>query len=133
MKKAFEKIIDELKQESIIVDNDAGHRAVEIIEHIAEEYKSTEYINCSTDKSTDGWIPCSEQLPEEGVDVLVWFEYFRFGNYNRLFQTAGISYTYDGKWSGFVNGSSGWRDLKIIAWQPLPQPYKECEQSEQGI
>ena len=27
MNKAFEKIIDELKQESIIVDDDAGHRA----------------------------------------------------------------------------------------------------------
>ena len=49
MNKAFEKIIDELKQESIIVDDDAGHRAVEIIEQIAEEYNN-------------GWIPCSEKL-----------------------------------------------------------------------
>ena len=36
--KAFAKIINELKQESIIHDDDAGHRAVEIIEQIAEEY-----------------------------------------------------------------------------------------------
>lgn len=49
MKEAFEKIIDELKQESIIVDDDAGHRAVDIIEQIAEEYNN-------------GWIPCSERL-----------------------------------------------------------------------
>lgn len=73
------------------------------------------------------WIPCSERLPEAGRKVLVWFEYFRYGEYNRLFQTIGISYTYREGWSGFVNGSSGWRDLRIIAWMPLPDPYKEGE------
>ena len=72
-----------------------------------------------------GWIPCKERLPEDGVDVLVWFEYFRYGEYDRLFQTKGISYTFNGEWSGFVNGSSGWNQLRIIAWQPLPEDYHE--------
>lgn len=71
-----------------------------------------------------GWIACEDRLPEDETKVLVWFEYFRYGEYNRLFQTIGISYMYDGKWSGFVNGESGWNELRIIAWQPLPQPYK---------
>lgn len=45
--------------------------------------------------------------------------------YQRLFQMAGIGHTWLGAWSGFVNGSSGWKDLRIIAWQPLPEPYRE--------
>ena len=94
--------------------NNAIDKSKQIIQEVAEEYNG-------------GWIPCSERLPEDGTDVLVQFEYYRYGNYNRLFQTIGISYTYNGEWSGFVNGSSGWSDLRIIAWQPLPEPYKEKE------
>lgn len=75
-----------------------------------------------------GWIPVSERLPEDGETVLVWFEYYRFGDYNRLFQTYGLSFTFKGKWSGLVNGETGWKDLRIIAWQPLPKPFKESEE-----
>jgi hypothetical protein len=72
----------------------------------------------------DKWIS-ADQLPENGEYVLVWFEYHRFGDWDSPYQTYGISYTFNGKWSGFVNGSSGWSNLKIIAWQPLPEPPRE--------
>ncbi len=93
--------------------------------------KIAEKLKCYEDAEEQGiygkWIPVTEKLPEDEVDVLVWFEYFRYGDYNRLFRKTGISYTYNGEWSGFVNGQSGWRQLKVIAWMPLPKPYRESE------
>ncbi len=94
--------------------------AADTIEALSEKLANMERL-----KDCGGWILCKDRLPEDGVDVLVWYEYFRYGEYNRLFQTTGISFAHNGKWSGFVNGQSGWNQLSIIAWQPLPDPYHE--------
>ena len=79
--------------------------------------------------SEQQWIPCSERLPEDYTDVLAWFEYFRYGNYNCLYQTYGIgsySMEYD---SWMINHETGWHKLRVIAWMPLPEPWKG-EQNE---
>ena len=68
------------------------------------------------------WIPCSERLPKDGQDVLCWYQYFRYGNYNRLWQTYGIGFQYNGNWGGEV--STG-RDTKVLFWMPLPEPPEE--------
>lgn len=141
MNKAFEKIINELKQESIIVDDDAGHRAVEIIEQIAEEYKSTEHINCSTNSSTSGWIPCSERLPEEHDSVFARFKGtdkwndFMFGKISDIVNVTVIdkignsittyARTVDGMFKCDLLDIN--KTYRIIAWQPLPEPYKESK------
>lgn len=63
------------------------------------------------------WIPVTERLPEDGDVVLCWYEYFRFGEYNRMYRTYGIGYYINGMWGGDV--SSG-RNTKVLAWMPLP-------------
>ena len=116
----IEKIIQELKEtqkewtkEDFLL-GELMEDVIEIVQEVAKEYGN-------------GWIPCSERMPKDEEEVLVWFEYFRYGNYNCLFQRHGLSFTLNGEWSGFINGSSGWQQLKVIAWQPLPTPYQKGE------
>lgn len=113
----------------IIEASDNSGYKLEIAEGIASLLNPDQEMLCEfmieEPENENKWIRAEDKMPEDGEDVLVWFEYFRFGEYQRLFQTVGISHTWRGEWSGFVNGSSGWRDLRIIAWQPLPESYRE--------
>ena len=71
-------------------------------------------------KKNDGWIPVEERLPEEWEKVIVWYEYFRYGDYNRMYETYGIGWQYGGHWAGDVSGTKA----RCIAWRPLPEPYR---------
>ena len=75
------------------------------------------------------WIPVSEKLPEEGKEVLAYYEYFRYGDYNCMQTTYGVGYQYDGLWCGDIRGHK----LNVIAWQPLPKPYEEKRGNENEV
>ena len=69
-------------------------------------------IDSSMKKVNDDWIPCSERLPEENDSVL-------------MCSTTGCRDV--GWWTGkrWVTGFLHADVVKdIIAWQPLPEPYK---------
>ena len=72
----------------------------------------------------DRWIGVDERLPDNDNEVLVWYEYFRYGEYNCMYQTYGLAryvQRYD-MWSGEdLNGTA----VKVLYWQPLPEPPKE--------
>ena len=70
------------------------------------------------------WIPVAERLPEDYTDVLVWFEYYRYGDYNRLYQMHGIGSYMSEYDSWMINHETGWRKLRVFAWMPLPAPAK---------
>lgn len=112
MQEVFEKIINRIEKSVKKSDNSNFTNGLLGAKQIIEQ-ELVEYNN--------GWIPCNERMPEDGVDVIVWFEYF---GYSRQFQKAGISHTYRGEWSDEVNGQYGLRKLRIIAWHPLPEPYE---------
>lgn len=65
------------------------------------------------------WIPVTERLPETMDDVLCWYEYFRFGEYQRMFQKCGVGFCVSGMWGGEV--AQGYK-AKVLYWMPLPEP-----------
>lgn len=71
--------------------------------------------------SVPQWISVNDRLPEDGENVLIWYEYFRYGSYNRMYKTYEIAYQYNGIWSG-VNPLG--QKARVFAWMPLPEPPK---------
>lgn len=70
------------------------------------------------DEKENGWIPVSERLPEKNKDVIATVKYSGFmGMYGRWLKTSFID-DY-GEWNGECIGG------EVIAWMPLPEPYKE--------
>lgn len=61
------------------------------------------------------WIPVSERLPEEMGTYMTTVDYGKHG------LATGQRYYY---------GQGLWEDDCVIAWMPLPQPYKESEDEE---
>lgn len=86
----------------------------------------------------EDWIPVEERLPEEHDSIFAKFKGTnKWGN--AMFEKrsdevnvtykledgtskTGTSYTLDGKWK--IEKENGAIKRKIVAWRPLPEPYK---------
>lgn len=73
------------------------------------------------------WIPCSERIPEEpkenpvfdGKCLEVYLVTTKYGSSDQ-----DKVYPFRAFWNG-INFMDGCRILDVIAWMPLPEPYKE--------
>lgn len=71
--------------------------------------------------SEDRWIPCSERLPEEEQAVLIC-------NKSGDIRIASGSYSTEiDEWMWYLDS---WRVGPVVAWRPLPKPYKSKEENE---
>ena len=64
------------------------------------------------DEKENGWILCSERLPENGTNVIASFS---SGTVTELRYVA----------NGIFHGIYEYSTKVIVAWRPLPEPYKE--------
>ena len=64
------------------------------------------------DEKENGWIPCSERLPENETNVIA---NFSNGTVTELRYVS----------NGIFHGIYEYSTKVIVAWKPLPEPYKE--------
>ena len=79
--------------------------AKNIVQEVAEEYNG-------------GWIPCSERLPEDDSTCIVTMEYPKH-------ETVVDYGWFDREYVCWFVGMQEFRTSNILAWQPLPEPFKE--------
>lgn len=116
MRKFIDKLIEWFKEE-VEYDSFDHYQEEPLINMSFEElediiYQCAEEFATDTNVGSNGWIPVSERLPDESLNsVLGWDEYR-----NRC---CFVQY-YGGRW---ILGNDD-ESVKIIAWQPLPEPYQ---------
>lgn len=128
MNKAFEEILERLEE----------YEYNDLIEHNSEQCEHCKRIDCEigmdcticvmdkakemvqevVEKYNNGWIPCSERLPEIRQDCLVTVRYTGFMGMHGFWVKTGHMES-ENDWCG--DCSNG----EVIAWQPLPEPYQQ--------
>ena len=108
MNKAFEEILDKLKQVPNEYRHEEYNEAVRDVVRFIERYK---------EKYNNGWIPCSERLPNDFMSV----EYLTTVN-GHFYPEINYYCVANHKW---FSSRKTTKEVDVIAWQPLPEPFKE--------
>lgn len=93
---------------------------IEVYNGMLKEIENEEKQKNTKEQEPKGeWIPVSERLPEDETEVLV------CSNLNNIAVCIGSRST-EIK-GAFIWYTSSWMFGEVVAWQPLPKPYKESE------
>ena len=127
MNKVFEKIIE--KQKELFQDLNV----IEVLSHVdfdstiqnsldnflnAVTNEAIEIVKQEAEQYNNGWIPCSEKLPDVRQDVLVTVKYTGFMGMHGYWIKTGHMEAENDWWGDCAGGD-------VIAWRPLPEPFKE--------
>lgn len=133
MQEVFERIIEKLKETSIFMTTCDGYGAncvsVGTIEEIVKQ-EAEEYNN--------GWIPCSERMPEERESMFARFkgtDKWRDSMFEKTSNEVTVTiadekgekatthaHTTDGTWKCDILKACP--TYRVIAWQPFPATYQ---------
>ena len=136
MNKVFEKIIEKLEERTSFLSDctkygnkDAEqqnksystmmmYEVADLVDDLIEIVKQeAEKFGTDTNVGSNGWIPCSERLPEDDSICIVTVEYPN----NKTMVDYGW---FDRKNVCWFVGTQEFRTSNILAWQPLPEPYQ---------
>ena len=96
----------------------AGKAVIKDKSLLAEAMEKLARLEDAEEKDRLGqWIPCSERLPEDNTDVIVCF-----------YSGTVTEMRYWG--NGIFQGIYEHTTKVIVAWMPLPEPYKEEKQND---
>ncbi len=76
------------------------------------------------------WVSVKDRLPEEYKDVLCYYEYFRYGDFNCMFRTIDRGYYGNGIQ---VCQARRRQKNKLRAWMQLPEPPKGYASAESNV
>ena len=132
MNKEFEKIIE--KQKELFQDLNV----IEVLSHVdfdstiqnslenflkAITNEAIEIVKQEAERYNNGWIPCSEKLPDVRQDVLVTVKYTGFMGMHGYWIKTGHMEAENDWWGDCAGG-------EVIAWQPLPEPFQKGDNNE---
>ena len=142
------KAVHEEFDECLVWD-ESGEYTADEVERILDRVPSTqsEVLACGEGElNTQGWIPCGERLPEDYAEVIVtWINtnpepYYDFIK-GKTF--VGMAVYYKNRWFWYSPTCVDWLreyghnpndemdyEIKVIAWMPLPKPYRGGEKDE---
>ena len=128
--KAIDDLLEDANEMAIEVDVDTYTMkaiGIGLLENIAEQLKA------GGGEYKGGWIPCSERLPEDGGYYLVTYHEWSDGNFLPKYDDTYVRRMHYQKSERFT----GWNyprcvddraendtNKEVIAWQPLPEVYK---------
>lgn len=74
------------------------------------------------------WIPVSERLPDTDDEVLCWYEYYHWSQ-EKVLPEYGLG-RYLRETSAWFGKVANGKDVRVIAWMPLPEPYESQEKED---